>query len=567
MRWCRYYFLVNPLINATITKMAEYPVTEIVIDERDAKVKEKWEKILGQHLRYRAFQIECGLDFFTYGIVFVTVHFPFTKFLKCRHCGFEEKAGKTQYKWRNLEYIIECSKCGAVGPAIVKDFYQRDFRRIRLQRWNPEYVNIDPCFAGADPVYSFELPLQLRNDLILGKKNVLDTIPDIFVEAMRRNKFISFTPENIFVLKRPNISQKDEGWGMPLIFPVLKDTFYLQILRKAQEAIAQEHIVPLRVLFPSGNGADISPYSTINLDSWKTRMEQEIAKWKYDCVSPDSVVEGRDGLLGAGEVQKGTFLKNHLGSYSEVEKVWRRPLREDEKAYRVVVAGLHGAIPTVSEGHPFLARRGAKIDRVCASIGPSTFIRVKNLHPGDYVGYPIGREIGGPKSLDLAEFCTNAATKDWIYIDHQSQEVPEAFEYLESSPPTNSRQSLLEERGWSVNQYKIAQMAVRDGRSLRRLPRFLPLDEELAWVAGLYLAEGSATPKQVFFALHDEEKEFQKRLNSFFSCISFQASLTSMGASSAETILAAAWVRWMRTSRLDGSAGVLDMHTLPQKRL
>jgi hypothetical protein len=318
MRWCRYYYLVNPLINATITKMAEYPITEIVIDERDAKVKEKWEALLGQHLRYRAFQIECGLDFYTYGNCFVTVHFPFTKFLKCRQCGFEEKAGKTQYKWRNLEYIIECTKCNAVGPAIVKDFYQRDMRRIRLQRWNPEYVNIDPGFAGADPIYTFELPLQLRNDLILGKKNVLDTIPDIFVEAMRRNKFIAFSPENIFVFKRPNISQKDEGWGMPLIFPVLKDTFYLQILRKAQEAIAQEHIVPLRVLFPQAGAGSADPYTTINLDSWKTRMEQEIAKWKYDNnyipILPLPI--GNETIGGDGKA---------LGLYQEMD-VWSKQI-------------------------------------------------------------------------------------------------------------------------------------------------------------------------------------------------------------------------------------------------
>lgn len=282
LRWCRYYYLVNPLINSVIHKMSEYPITEIVIDEKDPDVKGKWEELLGQHLRYRAFQIEVGLDYYTYGMCLVTVHFPFTKYLVCRNCKFKEKAAKLHYRWRNLEYIIECGKCGVTAPALVQDYHERDVRRIRLQRWNPEYVNVDPGFAGADPMYSFELPLQLRNDLILGKKNVLDTVPDVFVEAMKRNKFIAFSPENVFVLKRPIISQKDEGWGMPLIFPVLKDTFYLQILRKAQEAIAQEHIVPLRVLFPQAGGASSDPYTTINLDAWKTRMEGEIAKWKYD---------------------------------------------------------------------------------------------------------------------------------------------------------------------------------------------------------------------------------------------------------------------------------------------
>jgi hypothetical protein len=273
---------VNPLINAVIHKMSEYPITEIVIDEKDSEIKNKWDSLLGDVLRFRPFQIEVGLDYYTYGMCIVTIHFPFDKFLICRNCSFKDKATKINYRWRNLDYILDCPKCGHSGPAKVQDFYKRDVNGIRLMRWNPEYVNIDPAFAGADPVYTFELPLQVRNDVILGKKSVLDTIPDTFIEAMKRNKYVRFSDDNIFVFKRPIISQKDSGWGMPLIFPVLKDTFYLQILRKAQEAIAAEHIVPLRVLFPQAGSASSDPYSTISLDSWKSRIEGEIAKWKYD---------------------------------------------------------------------------------------------------------------------------------------------------------------------------------------------------------------------------------------------------------------------------------------------
>jgi hypothetical protein len=282
LRWCRYYYLVNPLINAVIHKMSEYPITEIVIDEKDSDLKNKWDGLLGGVLRYRPFQIEVGLDYYTYGMCVVTIHFPFDKFLQCRQCGFKEKAQKIEYRWRNLDYVIDCPKCAYTGPAKVQDYYKKDVNGIRLMRWNPEYVHVDPAFAGADPVYTFELPLQVRNDVLLGKKSVLDTIPDTFIEALRRNKYVRFTDDNIFVFKRPIISQKDQGWGMPLIFPVLKDTFYLQVLRKAQEAIAMEHIVPLRVLFPQAGSNTSDPYTTISLDSWRSRIEIELAKWKYD---------------------------------------------------------------------------------------------------------------------------------------------------------------------------------------------------------------------------------------------------------------------------------------------
>lgn len=282
LKWCRYYYLVNPLINSVVHKMSEYPITEMVIEEKNPAVKLKWENLLNQTLRYRAFQIEVGLDYHTYGNCFVTIHYPFDKYLICKKCKERYEAAKVKFQWKNLDYILACHKCETVGPADVLDWFVPDIKRIRLIRWNPEYVSVDPSFPGNDPRYVFELPTQLKNDVILGKREILATIPDTFIEAIKRGKNIQFSRDNLFVFKRPIISQKDNGWGMPMILPVLKDTFYLQILRKAQEAIAQEHIVPLRILFPQTGDQAASPYSNIDLSWWKNRVETEIAKWKQD---------------------------------------------------------------------------------------------------------------------------------------------------------------------------------------------------------------------------------------------------------------------------------------------
>src|SRR5262249_48943710 len=118
--------------------------------------------------------------------------------------------------------------------------------------------------------------------ILMGKRHIIEKIPDIFVDALRRSKTLHFTHDNIFHLKRPTIAQKDMGWGMPLILPVLKDTYYLQVLRKAQEAIAQQHIVPLRLPFPQAGSAPSDPYSTTDLGMWRRRIEAEIAKWRQD---------------------------------------------------------------------------------------------------------------------------------------------------------------------------------------------------------------------------------------------------------------------------------------------
>lgn len=519
-KWCRYYVLTNPLINATVFKLSEYPVTDIIIDHDSPEVKKRWTEYFQDHLRWQPFRVECGLDFFAYGNGFVSLGFPFKKYLYCKSCNFRDEAGKIRAQWifTSFQFRLTCPKCGYIGDALAKDIYLKNASGIKTIRWNAEDIEVSYNDISGEHTYFYTIPATVRNDIVIGRKDTLEGIPQVFIQAMREQKGVIFSKDNFFHMRRPTLATQDRGWGTPLLLPVLKDTFYLQLMKKAQEAILLEHIVPLRVLFPQAGSGSSDPYTTINLLDWRDQVAAEIARWRMDCVTPETLVETSEGLRAASDVHEGDSLKNHLGTYSRVEKAWRRPLREGERAYQIVARGLHGAIPTVSEGHPFLISRKYNNGNGHKLSATSSFVRAKDIHVGDYVGYPIPVfEPHGLKELDLAQFCTHAVTEKWLYIDHQSPETPEAFEYMEANGgPAIDRAALLEQRCWSVSQYKAAQNAFREGRTPCRLPRFIPFDEELCWVLGLYLAEGSASPKQVLFALHRDETDFVEKLDRFF---------------------------------------------------
>jgi hypothetical protein len=281
-RWCRYYFLVNPLINTVASKMAEYPVTDILLDTDRLEHKEKWSTFLGDQLRYRAFQIEVGLDYYVYGNALVSIFYPFVKILVCKNCNYEREAAHSEYRFMNFEFHWNCPKCGEMGPCKVRDHYVKAPKGVRLIRWNPEDVDIRYNDINGEYEYYYTIPVQLKNDIIIGKKSAVEAVPQLFIEALRLKKAIVFSRDNIFHFKRPTLAGKDRGWGTPMILPVLKDTFYLQILRKAQESIALEHIVPLRVLFPQAGSASSDPYSTINLADWRDQVANEIRQWRAD---------------------------------------------------------------------------------------------------------------------------------------------------------------------------------------------------------------------------------------------------------------------------------------------
>ena len=103
----------------------------------------------------------------------------------------------------------------------------------------------------------------------------------VFIEAMRDNSPILFNSDNIFHMKRASLAEKNMGWGEPAMIRVLKDLFYLQVLKKAREQVAHQHIVPLWVLFPQPQG-ELNPYEHLNLAEWRGRVENEIKSWRQD---------------------------------------------------------------------------------------------------------------------------------------------------------------------------------------------------------------------------------------------------------------------------------------------
>jgi hypothetical protein len=283
-RWCRYYFLTNPLINATIFKLSEYPITDVVVEHDDPQVVSKWQDYLQDDLNYDTFRLESGLDYFTYGNVYVSILYPFVKYLQCTSCksSFIAKDHRKAWQFASFEFRLTCPSCRHVGSAKVSDLTMHNPKGARLMRWNPEDVEVSYQDLTGETTYYYNIPTSTKNDVVLGRKEVLEGMPQAYIQAIKEQKGIVFSKDNFFHLKRPSLATTDRGYGTPLMLPVLKDTFYLQIMKKAQESLLLDHVVPLRVLFPQAGSGTSDPYTTISLTEWRDHVSQEIARWRQD---------------------------------------------------------------------------------------------------------------------------------------------------------------------------------------------------------------------------------------------------------------------------------------------
>lgn len=284
-QWCRYYYLTNPIIAAVINKMAEYAVTDIIIHEEDDGLRERWESFLEEGIDFRSFCIDYGLYYNAYGNAVTSIHFPFNKYLKCDNCGAQHNIKDVTYKFIQYEFRLNpCPECQVAAKAEARDIQIKAPNKIKPILWNPEDVIVAHNDVTGEDTHYFEVPKSVRNDIMLGKPHVIETMPQLVIDAVRRNRLIQLNSETLFHGRRPSIlnGSKDAGMGVPMILPVLKDSFYGQILKKANEAIALEHIFPLSVVYPAAGSGSSDPYSTISLTKWRDKVQDEINRWRQD---------------------------------------------------------------------------------------------------------------------------------------------------------------------------------------------------------------------------------------------------------------------------------------------
>ena len=282
--WCAYYQRTNPIISTVTSRLAAYPITDIMFDEGNEGLVEEWRDLFETKLRIRQFLVEQNLDRYTFGNSFCTVSFPFVKKLTCRQCQHAVEASKAKYQWRDTKFMLHCQECDTQHEAKVHDEYQKNLEAVRLVRWNPRVIEIEYNEITGRSRYFYRMPQYLRNQITLGIPDVVQNVPQTFIDAIRKKKAILIESDKIFHSRRASISTNpgDQGWGAPLVLPVLKDIFFTQVLRKSQEAVCMEHIVPMRVLYPQVTGDGNNFYSQVNLKSWQKEVELQVTKWRQD---------------------------------------------------------------------------------------------------------------------------------------------------------------------------------------------------------------------------------------------------------------------------------------------
>jgi hypothetical protein len=286
-RLCEYLYFNSAQIFAALQKFCTYPVTSIQYETQNTALKEYYEDLHDKRLKTKRILIRGAVDKFVYGNSFWSMYTPVVRFLKCAACKKLTNIQHVNYRFKlkKLTFDYQCGACKQRTVAGEKDIVDRKITRkdkISVIRWDPKLMDIDYNPITGHSEYFYTIPKEIKERCAKGSKHLIDTMPMEFLRAIRDDKIFKFTDGEIFHIRMDAPAGIEAQWGFPPLASTIKLFFYAAVLRKANEAIALDYVVPLRIVSPKQSTANADPMTTISLAKWSDEMKHSVKKWRRD---------------------------------------------------------------------------------------------------------------------------------------------------------------------------------------------------------------------------------------------------------------------------------------------
>ena len=264
-----YMMTTTPPFASVTNRVVRYFLTSISITGASGANKDKYEKFIKRQIHLLDRLGEIGNDLLVYGNSFISVYLPFERRLTCPKCGTWYNAKRIDYRFdpRTMTFSGKCHKCGERVTFNRFDHPSPDQSRISIRRWNPKRIELRVHPISGHTEYYYRLDEdKLVYHITSGNpidRFYIDEAPWDVIEACctrvgQTTPLFKFKDESILHIKVPALAGIEMyGWGMPPLLPYLKLAYYVQLMRRYDEAIAMDFIVPFRVIAPSPvNNAD-----------------------------------------------------------------------------------------------------------------------------------------------------------------------------------------------------------------------------------------------------------------------------------------------------------------------
>jgi hypothetical protein len=284
---CEFLYINDSTYRRASERIVNYFLTEFKLEGQAGEEMDKFYELLEHDFDMMGTLQAIGFDFAAYGNSFSTISFPFVRSVRCPKCKAERNIGhmhEYDFDFETGKINTKCPKCGFEGGHTIHDYKKRDSKAIKMIRWNPKLMTLKANRLTHDIEYWSEVPPEIKQGVKNKDKFYLRTTPKVFLDAIRQDKNFKFNNGHVYHMKEPHLAGLWlGGWGLPSILSSFKNFFRLQILRRYNEALMMDYIVPLRIISPA-QGAYQDGNSIYNnlMREWKSQMVDAVERHRVD---------------------------------------------------------------------------------------------------------------------------------------------------------------------------------------------------------------------------------------------------------------------------------------------
>jgi hypothetical protein len=265
-------------------RVVRYFLTEVELTDASDDEKEKYEEFLNNQIKIMEVLATVGDNYMAYGNSFVSLHVPFRRYLRCPKCHLERPLNAINWQWENYQFLGTCESCSYKGHFTRVDRRSLGQDQIKVVHWSPHEIRIMYHPVSGKKIYLWEINALFKNEIKKGNPFYLEETSWEIIEAIKHDKLFRFNNDFIYHVKDETLAGvRMHGWGLPLIMANFKQAWYIQVLKRYNEAIALDYIIPFRVITPTpGTSREADPLLHMNVGNFYSRVMNMFRQHRRD---------------------------------------------------------------------------------------------------------------------------------------------------------------------------------------------------------------------------------------------------------------------------------------------
>ena len=293
IKLAEFLYINNSTWRKASERIVAYFITKIKLSGQSDGELEKFRPLIERKFGILGHLREMGNDYMATGNSIAQIIPSFIRGLKCTNCksnGHDTLVNilKTDFEFRigDLSFYATCNRCKRTCRHMVHDYPDPNPENIKLIRRDVKSITIEHNPERGMSNYWMDIDHLMASRIRNNDKFLIATTPWSIIQAIARNQRYKLNPEYTFHLKESSIAGlKLYGWGIPSILSAFKDFFRVQILRRYDETLMMDYIVPIRIISPARGGGSSDGSSMMemaNMNSFRASMEGAITNHRRD---------------------------------------------------------------------------------------------------------------------------------------------------------------------------------------------------------------------------------------------------------------------------------------------